>query len=358
MLFYWILFMIPAMAAMAAHPNIKKDEYGNRKLSVDPVWVFVWLVLAAISGLRYEVGGDWYTYIYHLNVDAARTWNEVFSRTEWGHWITIKIVNDMGWNVIALNLFYGVIFSGGLVLFLRTQPRPWLSLAAAIPYLFIVVGMGYSRQAVALGLVMIGIISLKQERVIFFIFWTLIATTFHNSAILMLTIAGLTSQRNKFKVLALLLLIMFLSYEFLLAKQFTRMIHIYVERDITSSDGALIRLSMNLIAGITFLSTRKRLDMLPQEKRLWSIISLCIILMWFAYFLTGLSTALDRMALYFIPLQIVIASHLPDIFGSRGRKNNGGVFTVLFYFAIVQFIWLNFAGHAPYWLPYQMSISH
>ena len=36
--------------------------------------------------------------------------------------------------------------------FVRRQPMPWLGLLVAIPYLVIVVGMGYSRQAIALGL--------------------------------------------------------------------------------------------------------------------------------------------------------------------------------------------------------------
>ena len=41
--------------------------------------------------------------------------------------------------------------------------KPWLSLLITIPYLIIVVGMGYTRQAAALGLVMVGLASLLNN---------------------------------------------------------------------------------------------------------------------------------------------------------------------------------------------------
>jgi len=59
----------------------------------------------------------------------------------------------------------------------------------------------------------------------------------------------------------------------------------------------------------------------------------------------------DRVALYMLPLQLVVFAHLPDIFG---RKNQGFVVAgVVVYYAAVQFVWLNFASHAFAWLPYR-----
>ena len=44
-----------------------------------------------------------------------------------------------------------------LIRFCLAQADPWLSVLIAIPYMVIVVAMGYTRQAVALGILMVGL---------------------------------------------------------------------------------------------------------------------------------------------------------------------------------------------------------
>ena len=64
------------------------------------------------------------------------------------------------------------------------------------------------------------------------------------------------------------------------------------------------------------------------------------------------STAVDRVALYLIPLQLFVFSRLPDLMG-RGRGLRNWVMAVVAYYTAVLFVWLNFATHSQYWLPYQ-----
>ena len=64
------------------------------------------------------------------------------------------------------------------------------------------------------------------------------------------------------------------------------------------------------------------------------------------------STAVDRLALYLIPLQLVVLSGVPTAFGQRGRPNGQYVALVIAYSAMIQFVWLNYAAHAGDWLPY------
>jgi hypothetical protein len=63
------------------------------------------------------------------------------------------------------------------------------------------------------------------------------------------------------------------------------------------------------------------------------------------------STAVDRMALYLIPLQLFVFARLPDLMG-RGRGLRNWVLAVVAYYAAVLFVWLNFATHAYTWVPY------
>ena len=63
------------------------------------------------------------------------------------------------------------------------------------------------------------------------------------------------------------------------------------------------------------------------------------------------STAVDRISLYFIPIQIAVFSRLPYL-ANKTMSPNYTVLVVLLGYAAVLFVWLNFATHARYWVPY------
>ena len=55
------------------------------------------------------------------------------------------------------------------------------------------------------------------------------------------------------------------------------------------------------------------------------------------------------LALYIMPLQIAVLSRFPLLFGPRM-----GTMIVVLYSLAIEFVWLNFAAHAQYWIPYQV----
>ena len=95
----------------------------------------------------------------------------------------------------------GLIFSYGLSKFCLSLPRPFLALTVAIPYLVIVVAMGYSRQGLAIGLVLIALVALMDQKNLKFVIFILIAASIHKSAIILFPILGYLSQSNKIKCL-------------------------------------------------------------------------------------------------------------------------------------------------------------
>ena len=61
--------------------------------------------------------------------------------------------------------------------------------------------------------------------------------------------------------------------------------------------------------------------------------------------------------MYLIPIQLFVFSRVPRLARTvRGRTPL--VLGVVAYYAAVMFIWLNFAVHAEYWLPYPVSYTH
>ena len=96
-----------------------------------------------------------------------------------GYLIIQWVSEYFGWGIIGVNVICALIFSIGLSVFCRSLPRPLLALSVSIPYLVIVVAMGYTRQGVALGLAMIGLVALARNQNRWFVFWVILGVTMH-----------------------------------------------------------------------------------------------------------------------------------------------------------------------------------
>jgi hypothetical protein len=65
------------------------------------------------------------------------------------------------------------------------------------------------------------------------------------------------------------------------------------------------------------------------------------------------STAVDRLALYWIPLQLYVWSRWPAAMARNHNAQLPWVAGVLAYSLAVQFVWLFYADHSWAWVPYQ-----
>jgi len=352
---YWLLLLLPASAALlGARPrSTSADGSGRRR------WGLEWHLAAAVAtlmvGFRHEVGGDWFDYIGILERVRGAQFLEVLRMPELGYMVLNWVSVQFGWGIYGVNLICGAVFSVGLIRFCRSQPRPWLALAVAVPYLVIVVGMGYSRQGVALGLVMLGLLALRRNSAPWFVAWVLLGATFHRTAVLLLPVAALANSRNRYWTLLWVGLALAGAYQLFLQDSVAALRANYLEARY-QSEGALIRLAMNAVPAAVVLSWWRWFRFAPTEGSLWRWFAIVSLLLLGALFLSPSSTAVDRIALYMLPLQLVVFSRLPDVLGARTGRNQLGVLVVVLYCAIVQFVWLNFASHAEYWLPYRFYL--
>lgn len=338
---YWLMFLIPAWAVLT--PSRLKSSQAR------VVWVVVGVLFALIMGLRHEVGGDWGSYDHHFIRASALTLPEVLSGGDPGYYGLNWLTEMLGGSIYHVNLVCAAIMMWGTVVFCRVQPNPWLALMAAVPYMLIVVGMGYTRQAVALGFALLGLTALGNGRVRWFVIWIALGATFHKSAVLLLPIAALAASRNRFMTAGLVGVSTVLLYYLLLADASEALWENYVEAEY-KSDGGLIRVLMNVVPAVLLILFRKHLVPNLQERKLWLWIAVfalaCLPLVGFA------STAVDRVALYLIPLQLFVFSRIPRL-ASTVQVRTPLVLGVVGYYAAVLFVWLNFATHSQYWLPYQ-----
>lgn len=356
MLPYLLFFALPALAAIAYGPQMKLQPFGDSSLRVNAVWMAVIFMLTIIVGFRYEVGGDWGNYYNYLFKSQHLNFSDISGLEDPAYWALNIFSLRVGFGMTGVNIIAGLLFSTGLVMFCLSLPRPWLAFACAVPYLVIVVGMGYTRQAVALAFVMIGFVMLSRQRFHLFVLYVLLGASFHRSAVVLIPLAALASSKNRVLTLVLVIVTSVLGYFVFLSNSAEAMLENYVDENMQSS-GALIRLTMNAVPALLFLRYRNRLMLPPSEHRLWALLATTALVMLGAFFLTDKSTALDRMALYAIPLQLMVFAHLPDVLGAYGRRNRALVAVIILYYLATLLAWLNFATHARYWLPYQMGIG-
>jgi hypothetical protein len=352
MLIYWLLFLFPATAALLGRDRGPSDPAIPVKLT--PSWVIFGVLLVLVIGLRYEVGGDWYNYLGHLEEARGESWLTLATQSDPGYKLLNGLSLALGWDIYGVNSISALVFSTGLIAFCRHMPKPWLAATVAVPYLVIVVAMGYSRQGMALGFAMLGLLALEKGAVPRFAGWIVTATLFHRSALLLLPIAALTATKKRIWIAFWIGVTAVVAYLAFLEREASYLYTQYVERGY-ESQGAFIRLGMNALAAGLFLGLQRRFPMPHASLNLWRWFSYLSLLLLATYFVSpGSSAALDRLGLYLLPLQLVVYSHLPNVLG--GRNRNHWVVAIVGYCIAVQFVWLNYASNVYAWLPYRTII--
>jgi hypothetical protein len=343
------MFGIPAFGALFEQPGRKLAHRGERGLFIVAV-----VTAAILVGMRYKVGADWSTYVEYLVRASYTELADIPGSSDPGYVFVNWLVANWGFDVWLVNLLCASLFASGLWAFALVQPRPWLAFVIAVPYLVIVAAMGYTRQGVAIGLAMHGLAALggKDKSNVKFVLWILLAAVFHKSAVLLIPIAALAQDRGRAWTLFWVTGASILAYFTLLESSVDMLTTNYIDAQYDSG-GAAIRVAMNAFPALLLIFFRNRFLFRVNEKSTWMILAVLALLLVPALVLSPSSTAVDRLGLYLIPLQLMVLSRVPDSFGKSERSTNSLALAVILYSGAVQFVWLTFATHAQYWLPYQ-----
>jgi len=347
---YWVLFLFLALMAVQRRP--RANALWHPAWSAE-LWFF-WFFLVLLIGMRYEIGMDWAPYMRYLNDAADLNFWQIFVLDDPGYIAINWLSAQLGLGIIGVNLISGAIFASGLVSFSRTLSRPWLALTIAVPFMVIVVAMSLVRQGVALGLVMTGLIWLQRGNYFRYLAWVVFAAAFHKSAIIMTPFALLITERKRFLQILMVVLIGFIAFISFLQDRIGYYIETYLEASYDSG-GAFIRLLMTLVPALILLIFFKSFDFNSFQKKIWVWVSILAVLLFAVLFISPSSAAVDRLAIYFLPLQLVVFASLPDVFSYRFRTRKfGWTIAIILYYASVQFVWLTFATHASAWIPYRI----
>ncbi len=344
MFLYWSLFIIPAVLSLSPS-QFQFSFYSRTILTTYALLVIVFL------GLRFEVGPDWFLYKKNMAVYSSLDWKLLFFYSDPAYAIVNKTATSLGYGVWFPNVVCCAIAIIGIVAFSLKLPNPWMAIAVAVPYVIIVLIVNYTRQAAAFGFELLALVALYRGNLKKFYTLVFMAAAFHKTALFIL-IFGLfyPSQRPALKYIVLFIVSLLLFYLFL-AQHSTALIANYFGSEMQSG-GAFIRVLMNAMAGTCFLIFYKYFNLSSQLKRFWLGVSLLSLLFIALLALSPSSTAVDRLALYLMPIQIFVYSYIPEIIFGRGQKLLSR-FVIVCVYAAVLFIWFQFGNFSWAWVPYK-----
>ena len=338
---YWMIYLLLAFPAFVEKAKPRNQSHLK--------WITIGFVLVLFIGFRHQVGGDWYAYLRHFYSVNFISFNQIILESDPGYMLLNWLVAKQGFEIYTVNLICAAIFTTGLIAFARRQPYPWLALAVAFPYLVLVLGMGYTRQGVALGIIFLSLNALEFHQFKRYLIYIALATLFHRTALIMIPLGFFMFGKGWIFRAVALVVAAYVLFDALVAESTDDLWRNYVDASMISQ-GAQIRVLMNLVPSLILLAYWKTWRTVFPNYWFWFWIAAGSVL---AAVLVGVaSTAVDRIALYLIPIQVVVFARLPFLLRN---KISPAVITasVVLGYALVLYVWLNYATHAKYWVPYQ-----
>lgn len=341
MLIYWALFLIPAMAAASPY----RLDKASRRLMM----ILTGIILFVLIGFRDHVGHDWNNYLRIFERIRGMDLIQVLLEPEPGYTLLNYLAILMGWDVHAVNAACALIFVIGLIAFCRRQPNFWLTLCLAMPVLIIGVSMAGTRQATAIGFLMLAFVAFQDRKLFRFIAFIIAGVLFHRSVAAFLLFAFFFDGRLRLWPLVIAGLAFFVLGVFVLRDAVSYYQESYVDTDIVAT-GALPRIALSVLAAVIFLIYRKRWSAWFDDGALFTLSALTICVMTLGSF--NALPATDRMMMYLLPVQVAIFARLPLFMRTPQSRRQVAVGVFALYTAVL-FVWLNFSDFAQAsWVPY------
>lgn len=353
MFFYWFLFAIPAVMAL----TYPMEGYRTRHPTAQGLAFITFLLFYVLLGaLRYETGGDWLTYDEMFEDIRTDTFFYALRRTDILYGILNWVSAQLDTYVYLVNGVCCFILGYGVLKASMRMREPWLAILISVPYLLIVVGMGYVRQGAAIGLILMAIASIDQSRPGRTIAYLLAAVAFHASSAVMIPLfAFMIARRRKMLAIVVSGLFVFV-FLYFVSPRLDVLEQGYIANEY-DSDGAFVRLLMNFMPAFIILAFRKRFMPDQMARPIWIGIALASVVMMAVFAVSSSTTAIDRVALYFSIIQLAAFGEISGLLNLSPRMI---VFVRLIMVGVagaVQAVWLVFATHSQYWVPYKSVLQ-
>jgi hypothetical protein len=233
---------------------------------------------------------------------------------------------------------------------------PWIGILIAVPYVLIVIGMGYLRQAAAIGMILLALDALERHRKLSSILFLAVAAGFHSTSIVVFPLFLASISQRFMSYAAVILALSAFAFMQFLQPRLDVFEASYLEQGYDST-GAFVRLLMSFLPATVLLLRWRHFGLRGPSRPVWLLLSLGAIGLFAGYFVSPSSTAVDRVGLYFSIVQIAVFGELFNLF-DFARRDRLYLRIVAIALAIaIQMVWLLFAVHAEAWVPYHSIVQ-
>ena len=305
-------------------------------------WFLLFFAFILFVGLRYNTGGDFEIY-YELYQKPKEVNTQFF----------YNLISQFFYNLnlpfqylifICACLFFYALFKYALL-----QNSPYLVIFISFPFLITVVSMGYLRQSISFSFLLLAINSFYKKNNFFYYLNFFLGILFHLSLLIMLPLKQFAEKSNIFFFIISFIIFIIIFYIFYDAF-FILINSYYVSSSTISSLGAFPRVLLNVIPSIIFIIFYKKFLFPERIKRLYLFIALGSIIS--LVFVFNFSTLVDRINIYFIPIQLFVYSNMSNLF--REKLNyNFVILSVLIIYFVYFFAWAFFGSFSAAWFPYK-----
>jgi len=303
---YFVLFLLPCffyLLEIVFNVNYKK------------FYIYLsFLFISLVVGFRHEIGGDWENYLFTFHNSNNYNFLEylknnyrnsfLYSLIEW-------VLYNFNFSIHLLNFFCALIFSYGLIIFCKYQKNIYIGMLVSTPILVITTAMGYTKQSVAIGIMLL--ILSKYKSILKSFLLTIIAMSFHLSSFFIIFIHFFERKINKeatLYVATITLLITVFTYDILLNYIQYYIMDKYQGKLSYLSEGAKYRLFLNFIPSIIFIVFYNKFRNVVYSK-FWFLVSIINLLLFILVVTRSeLSAFADRIGLYFLPIQVLVVARL------------------------------------------------
>ena len=315
--------------------------------------------LFLMTGLRFEVGADWKNYLQIYDWFKGLNFLESLSVTDPSYGILNYISQQLGLaDTILINFSCALIFYTCFYFICKKMDNYWLLLLISFPYLILVVSMGYTRQSVAIALVILAFKCALENKYWKLIFLSIFAVSFHKSAIIIFMLYPFFLMPSKV-FLKRWIFYSYAFFSFLIMSALVYISSISGENMYTnqsgdvSSAGAIFRIIVHFLPLVFYVIYHSKVKLILKDNfRVFDYLALLIIFT--LVMAIPFSTLADRFNLYLIIFDIFVFSVLFNCLNNFNRSVMVGSIIILNTLMII--IWLNFGAWSHAWLPYQNYI--
>jgi hypothetical protein len=326
----------------------------NRKSENFVLWIISGFLVVFI-GARYRTGCDFLTYEkrFHTLYNNAQ-WKDYFSQGEiLFNWLNLAI-HQLRLDFVWVHMVCAAIFVYGFARFAKESPKPLLFLSLCFPILVVQLGMSGVRQAVAVAVLLLGLIAFMDGKRAMTAVWILVAAQFHESACIFLPLALMVGRNISTFRLIVALAVLSPVAAILVGSRLEVYSDRYIEQIYgeNSSGGAVFRYAMVLIPCIFFYFQKKKMQtMFPRSFSLMWLYTLMIFGVGFIGFISTI--AMHRLTYYVMPVSFFIMINVALAMPLKERLSNKYVYVPALALGTYLVTWFSTSRHATLcYVPY------